>query len=442
MDIQIMTNNIDYQHKIMKPNKKYENIYKTLHHSNLHFIKLKKNIKYNIYPISDDMLDKTLFKESPYTHPGIINHIKEHVDYILEFSLSYTSKFSPTNRKISIMFLLDSDTYLLSNSITEMSEYEKRAELYIFKYFYLSTMKAISGTKHRHLRDCGKNLKVYIYDSLERKLLPKNQAEVLSAVNVNSAITTNCSEHGEILVYRKEEQSKVYLHELFHILGLDFSTMDLYFIKNRMRELFHINSDFLIYETYAEFWATILDICINQYIKQTHKLKTIRELKLWKPNKKLYSQTINQIHKNITFSVFQMNKILNFMNITYDIIISNDPSKIRHSLTAYKEDTNVFAYYILKSVFLFNYPKVFEWCSLHCDGIFVFHTNKRALDSFFNLIQSLYEQPEFLDYVREIMKTYTIKLMEARQSKTKISKNSSNMYYLLNNLNMTYNGNI
>ena len=54
------------------------------------------------------------------------------------------------------------------------------------------------------------------------------------------------------------------------------------------------------------------------------------------------------------FSLFQMIKILDFMGLTYRNLYDND--NISNSIRRYlfKEKTNVFAYYIIKNVLLYN----------------------------------------------------------------------------------------
>ena len=49
------------------------------------------------------------------------------------------------------------------------------------------------------------------------------------------------------------------------------------------------------------------------------------------------------------FSVFQTVKILDYVNLTYTDITTNKFKSIKN----YKEKTNVFAYYILKSLCFF-----------------------------------------------------------------------------------------
>ena len=61
------------------------------------------------------------------------------------------------------------------------------------------------------------------------------------------------------------------------------------------------------------------------------------------------------------YSVYQLVKILDYMGLRYeDLILKNRMNK-----TLYKESTNVFCYYILKSILLYNSNEFIEWCLKH-----------------------------------------------------------------------------
>ena len=60
---------------------------------------------------------------------------------------------------------------------------------------------------------CSKTLKIYGFLTPFKKQLPGNQFTVISQNHCNSAVTTSCIPHGEIIVYRAEEFIKVFIHE-------------------------------------------------------------------------------------------------------------------------------------------------------------------------------------------------------------------------------------
>ena len=96
-----------------------------------------------------------------------------------------------------------------------------------------------------------------------------------------------------LLIYRKEEWFKVLIHELFHVLGLDFSVINYDNNKEILRKHFNnINSDLLISEAYCELWATILNSCFLLFFKLIKKKVTREKDKIYKTS---FSPLIDKI---------------------------------------------------------------------------------------------------------------------------------------------------
>ena len=85
-----------------------------------------------------------------------------------------------------------------------------------------------------------------------------------------------------------------------HAFCLDFSISNYTTLKNDIKKLFPIKSDFEISETYSETWAIIIN---NLFI--SYKLN----------NDEPYHVFYSLMQLEIYFSIFQMIKILDFMNI-------------------------------------------------------------------------------------------------------------------------------
>ena len=61
-------------------------------------------------------------------------------------------------------------------------------------------------------------------------------------------------------MYRQEELIKVFIHELIHAKCIDFSNINANIeTLNIVKEMFNISSDFIISESYSEFWANIVN---------------------------------------------------------------------------------------------------------------------------------------------------------------------------------------
>jgi L-rhamnose isomerase len=68
--------------------------------------------------------------------------------------------------------------------------------------------------------------KIYIYHTSLLKILPNTNVDILNENNVNTAFTRTCPSNSEIVVFRKEEWFKVFIHETFHSFGIDFASMN------------------------------------------------------------------------------------------------------------------------------------------------------------------------------------------------------------------------
>ena len=78
---------------------------------------------------------------------------------------------------------------------------------------------------------CGKSIKIILFDTTLKKILPQSLIDILGAEHCNSAVTTTCSQKGDIIIYRREEWFKVFIHETFHLLCLDFANMPTYILS-------------------------------------------------------------------------------------------------------------------------------------------------------------------------------------------------------------------
>ena len=112
---------------------------------------------------------------------------------------------------------------------------------------------------------------MYIYHTSLLKMLPSTNIEILNETHVNTAFTRTCPKDSEIVVFRKEEWFKVFIHETFHNFGLDFSDMELTTCNTKILSIFPVNSDVNLYEAYTEFWARLMNVLFCSYINMKNK---------------------------------------------------------------------------------------------------------------------------------------------------------------------------
>jgi len=198
---------------------------------------------------------------------------------------------------------------------------------------------------------CAETLDVYLFLTPFAKTLPLTPGATLSVEHVNTAFTRPCHGHGEIVVYRAEEWFKVFLHETFHAFGFDFGTDGLTkAAKERLQHIFPIASKLDINESYTEVWARIVN-CAMQSFYALPKLNQNEKAKETFMNYLEFSLNLERM-----FAIYQSQKMLEHMGLTFE-------NFCKHPYAArYKENSHIFAYYIVTAVLLNNLPTFLQWC--------------------------------------------------------------------------------
>lgn len=164
-------------------------------------------------------------------------------------------------------------------------------------------------------------LDISLYLTDLKKVFPEDQ--VFTSLYVNSGSTLP----GERLtIWRKEELTKVLIHELIHYYRIDFRQTPE--IETFIRNNFNIsnNSPIRTYEGYVETLAIIL-----------HSLYFTQDMNKFQ----------NLINLEMSFSYYQLSRILKFIGCSSieDFLKSGN---------LLKQKTSVFSYFFLKSSYLFN----------------------------------------------------------------------------------------
>lgn len=189
----------------------------------------------------------------------------------------------------------------------------------------------------------------------------------LTPYNVNSGYKYK----NEIKIYRKEEWFKVFIHECIHLFEFDLKGD-----FSLMKKYFPIQSSFLLFELYTEYWARIINISI------------------WSMNKSfpVFKRTFHKYFKmEQLYSALSAKKILKAYNLDYRQLLQPNH---------YAEETNVFCYYILTSL-LFYYDtmsflvdkRMFDFKDTHTFIKYIIHLHKK--DEWLNYLDTLehYETP-------------------------------------------------
>lgn len=166
-------------------------------------------------------------------------------------------------------------------------------------------------------------LKILIIPTDHKKMKP-NSPQVLDAINVNTGFYSD----NTIVIFRNESLKKVIIHELIHFFYLDEpveQSLHLKEYQKKYKTIFGVSSDILFFEAYTEALTMILSCMIKSI-----ELKVAFNDIFYKE----FDFCMSQAYNVLTYSGYQ---------ITQDCIIP--PS-------TYKEQTNVLAYYVIKTILL------------------------------------------------------------------------------------------
>lgn len=373
MNIQIISNINIPDIRLNKNNQTlFKKLVQLLRQAKIHFEKNIEKIEISNKNINNETI-KDINNFSHYPNK-VQNHILELTDKSL-----YTFNLSLHKHQFKCNIILEKEKPLK----LIMDEYVK------YMYYWLFIATSLCNKK------CSSSMNIYIFATSLMKELPEDSS-VLSHNNCNTAFTTSCNIHTDLHIFRKEEWFKVFIHETFHNLGLDFSGIDN--ISNSiLQKVFAVNSDIRAYESYTEIFAEL--IMVLMYCSE--KTNAQEELiKMWKQEMKLEQQ----------FSLFQAGKILKHYNLNY-----TDLFKKQNSIIKYAENTQVFSYYILKLILIYHINDFLEWGVSHNNNIVQFKQTEQNIVSFCQFLIERYDNPNLISHLNEmkdLVKNNNTKLMK------------------------------
>ena len=304
-------------------------------------------------------------------------------NYIDELTMSeITYNFSLYGRKIKIHFIVEEDNVELNLDI-----YNKHVDSMIMWLHILNQYAS---------KQCVNSLVVYLYFTSLEKKIPNSNIFILDEINVNTAFTTTCPKDSEIVVFRKEEWFKVFIHETFHNFGLDFSDMNNNEVHKCILTIFKVESNVNLYEAYTEFWAEI----INSLFCSFYSLKNKNNIDDFLSNAEFF------INFERTFSFFQLVKTLDFMGLNYKDLYSETERSRINRMNLYKEKTNVLSYYIIKTILINNYQSFLSWCKINNLSLLQFKKTIKNQMDFYKFIENNYKCNSMLNSISETKKFF------------------------------------
>ena len=373
---------------------------KSCNHSNPFLMHLVKEI--NKY----DKLWKAYSKKISFTKvafpnnnlssiPDYQNYPDDIKDNIQNMSKDlYKYQMNIQNKDIAIWIIIDKKT--------------QQSNQYADDIIYLIFLWLTMAIRH-HTSSCSQTLNIYMFMTSSLKLLPSNFSGEMDRHHINSAFTYSCKKNNNIHIFREEEWFKVFIHETFHNLGFDFSGVDNGYSDVFASEIFPLNTDFRLYESYCETWATIIH-SVFVYYKNEKKQN----------NNHICSDISAIIEKEVMFSLFQCNKILHHFGMKYeDLYMQTEGSQFAR-IHKYKENTPVISYYFFKTILLYNSKLFIEWCETKNDSTMVFLKNNENMASVYEKIQL------YADFLKSLHKNKDL-LVDMEDVRKKYTKNLSNI---------------
>ena len=291
-----------------------------------------------------------------------------------------------SNIKIYLHYFLSPDDPSMEQlDPTKINIYFQKCMQKIFIWFFLANKYKLSI--------CSKDLSIYLYLTNTPKLSPSVSSEKIDIDHANSGFTYGClpkNTPNEIYIYREEEWFKVLIHETIHSFGMEFSSHPNIedYANKKMIELFHLPAEskenyyggggYNIFESYTEMTAEIMNILIYHF---------------------LYGGNLSRLFEiEQKFSCFQCAKMI------LSEASSNSFKKIKKDsfmLDTYQERTNIFSYFILKSILLFHINSYMDWAMKYNEGSLNFQKTMETIQSYCEMIR---ENRNSMNYLKTIGK--------------------------------------
>jgi len=289
----------------------------------------------------------------------------------------YMCKFAVGTHNIQISVLLP--TKMTGRAKTD---YCREVARKVFLWMSIATKYA--------KQKCTNTTCIYLYMTGATKEIPIKPHTPIAELNVNTAFTIPCREN--IYIYRKEEWFKVFIHETFHNLVLDFSTMPSANSNRRVLSMMPLNiSDVRVYETYCECWARIMNLMFIAHDNTRDKKNT-----------PVILRTMEQaIDLERLYAIFQCVKILDHYGLTYEEVVMPG-NNVSDKLRQYKENTYVLSYYVITTVLFFGADDYIDWCIAENGGSLNFNKTEESISHYCDLIKSQYMGGEFVSAIKQM----------------------------------------
>ena len=270
-------------------------------------------------------------------------------------------------------------------SQTQNEDFTKKAIQRIYLWLSMASEHVKSS--------CSKTVNLYFYFIDNKKEIPTKANEPIDLVHVNTAFTTGCQPHTNVHVFREEEWFRALIHESFHNLGLDFLQLNQRIqnqMESRIRAIFPMKIDDIRFnETYCEMWAEVLNLIFIIYLSESSSSSRKINHMMSLLKKMLFFEGM--------FSSWQCVKLLNANNLLYEQLFDE-----KHA-SSYKEKTQGFSYYVLKSIYMVHVSQFIHFCAFSPD-YFHFQLTSESANRYTQIVEDNHHSVKFLNGIKAMEK--------------------------------------
>ena len=283
-------------------------------------------------------------------------------DHILnEPSTATTYQFNVHDRKVVLHFVVFDDAMNTLKENKNLDEHARR----VCALIHLVSAHASRST-------CSATMNIFIYMTDFKKRFPTEKGQSLDAIHANTGMSYHCAKNNDVVVYREEEWFKVLIHELFHAFGLSFIEGDMEAevhagMQRSLQSMYAISHPVRIYETYCEIWARILNVVFDCFVDDddatAKRQRSANPIQATDLQLQVFMECVmDGLQSNAHFAQQQCAKLMRYMDLTYATLANSTKQNRDIVSKKYRENTNIFAYYVLTCVLLHSPDEFIVWC--------------------------------------------------------------------------------
>tara|TARA_B100001093_G_C26824429_1_gene1013342 strand:+ start:716 stop:1858 length:1143 start_codon:yes stop_codon:yes gene_type:complete len=327
--------NLVSENYITNYNKKYKTIEQIKYKIEPYLKNVINNVKYELldsYKVDKININFNYDNISLENYYSIAHEYNKNIDYLRQNILSYFIPSNITKNILSKFTYYKRYKFTYKNRLINLHLFNDKS---MFDYRLLTTIISKGFAFLEYSNSKRRDIEFYYIPTNFKKQFPEK--EIIGPNNVNSAFTSfNRDGSGNrIVIFRKEEAAKVFIHELVHFINMDFSFKNQSQVNKLIVENFDIDKKdkFInLFEAYTDSIAIIYNTIFNSIL--------------------LDKSASNLIRDEINYQYKVLCKILKFSNMNH---ILKNKNKSKNIL---KQNSNVLSYYFIKYGLLKN-PQIF-----------------------------------------------------------------------------------